>query len=179
MLRFLLTSAWSNSPYSDLPEIKADASETLRHFFIVAGGLALILSRHSEPQIKAHYPATRELYRVLRSQLRRVGKTNASAELISDVMHEVSQVVDTQTRLALKACYEARCVFEARQRSRNEGPGAVSDTPMTQSPQPTTRSAPPDAGRTVMPKELFADRADTLRRTVAEARRGAGDGIAS
>ena len=179
MLNFLFPGAWTNSPFSDLPELKPNTSETLRHFCVVAGGIALVLSRLSESQIRTSYPATQDLYKQLRSQIRRTGKTNVTAEMLSDVMHEVTQVVDAQTRVSLKACYEARAAYEAKRRGRNSTPSGNSDGAMTQSPQMSTRSAPPDHDRTVMQEDLLVDRADVLRQTVANARRGGGEAAVS
>lgn len=169
MFKFLHSKAWSVSAFSELPEIRQEASESVRHFCVVAGGLALILSRVSETEIRSSYPATRELYKTLKTQLARIGKTNATSEMISDVMHEVAQVADLKTRASLKACLEARSAYEAHLRSRNGVPSKP-DSAMTQSPGPSTRHPAQAGDRTVMQEEILGARAEALRATVARAR---------
>lgn len=91
-------------------------------FLIVAGGLALVLSRHSAEGIRTSYPATNELYLLLRRELARHGRTSASAELLNDVMHETAEETDPATRQALRACFDARLAYEARRRSGGNDP---------------------------------------------------------
>lgn len=163
MFKLFHSKGWAASAFSELPEIREEASESFRHFCIVAGGLALILSRLSASEIRTSYPATRDLHQTLKSQLARIGKTNATAEMISDVMHEVAQVADPKTRQSLKACLEVRSAYEQHLRTRNGLPAP--DSAMTQSPNPTTRQP-----LTAIDPQLLGARAEVLRATVARAR---------
>jgi hypothetical protein len=168
--------AWSASAFSDLPEIRADAPATLQHFCIVAGGLALILSRLSPIEMRTKFRATEELYRCLKHQLRKMEKTNADAELISDVMHEVAEVADPHTRISLKTCLEARSTYE-QQRRHAHSSHAAPDSAMTQSPT-TTRANALTADHTRLDGELIEQRARSLRDTIHRARNSAEDASA-
>lgn len=120
-------SAWETSTFSDIPSLPESASETIRHFCIVAGGLALILSRNRDAAIDRHYAHAAEMYALLGRELRKYGKTSANAELINNVMHEVAEVADPLTMASLKKCLEFRRRHDAnRGQSRHEdGAGNV------------------------------------------------------
>jgi hypothetical protein len=103
---------WKRSPYSELPAVPRDASDVIRHFFVVAGGIALLLSRCSAEGIARHYPRTNTLYRQIRAELRKGSAVSANAHLLSDVMHEVAEHADPTTRASLRYCFDARCLYE-------------------------------------------------------------------
>lgn len=110
MIRKLLNpvSAWETSSFSDIPMLSDSASEAVRHFCIIAGGLALILSRNRATSIERNYSYTAELYELLSKELRKHGKTSAGAGLIINVMHEVADVADPLTMASLRRCLEYR-----------------------------------------------------------------------
>lgn len=123
MIKKLLNpdSAWETSTFSDIPALPESASEAVRHFCIVAGGLALILSRNRDAAIEKHYAHAAELYELLGRELRKHGKTSASAALINNVMHEVAEVADPLTMGSLKKCLEFRRRHdEKRNQARRE-----------------------------------------------------------
>lgn len=114
-------SAWETSTFSDIPALPDTSNSTIRHFCIVAGGLALILSRNRDAAIASHYSHSAELYDLLSKELRKYGKTSASAGLINNVLHEVAQVADPLTMESLKKCLEFRRQHnEKRSQGRNE-----------------------------------------------------------
>lgn len=113
---FKTKSVWRQSPFSDLPSLEEPLSRTSRELCIIAGGLALVLSRIPPHGIPKNYAAAAELHELLTKQLRKYGKTSATADLILKVMHEVAPVADPTTVSALKRCLEMRRVFEARRR---------------------------------------------------------------
>lgn len=115
-------SVWETSTFSDIPTIP-DAHETIRHFCIVAGGLALILSRNKDTAIRLHYPYTVEMYELLGKELRKYGRTSAGAGLINNVMHEVAQVADPITMSSLKRCLENRCNHDVLRKAAREEEG--------------------------------------------------------
>lgn len=121
-------SAWETSTFSDIPSLPESASETIRHFCIVAGGLALILSRNRDAAIERHYAHAAELYELLGRELRKYGKTSASAELINNVMHEVAEVADPLTMASLKKCLEFRRRHDASRGRAGREAGAGNDT---------------------------------------------------
>ena len=168
--------AWSTSTFSELPEIKSDAPQTLQHFCVVAGGLALILSRLSPLEIRTRFRATEELYRSLRHQLRKRGKTNADVDMISEVMHEVAQVADPHTRSSLKACLHARSSYEQeRAGTPSSRPHSDADAAMTQSAATTRAHVPAGPEHTRVDDVQLEQRARSLRDTVQRARTAIGE----
>lgn len=115
-------SVWETSTFSDIPTLP-NANDTIRHFCIVAGGLALILSRNKEAAIRLHYPYTVEMYELLGKELRKFGKTSAGAGLINNVMHEVAQVADPLTMSSLKICLENRRSHDVMRKVAREEDG--------------------------------------------------------
>jgi len=124
--------AWFRSRYSDLPQLRADAASEVKHYCVIAGGLALILSRRPPRALAGRFMASQELYQLLRRQLRGRGHAAPSAELLSEVMHEVATVADPSTRAALRTCLAARCV----------GTPAADRVGMDSSPAPGIASSP-------------------------------------
>lgn len=137
---FNSAKAWRTSAFSELPQVQPEAPDLIQHFCIIAGGLALILSRHTAIEVRCNFRSTLELYQELRYQLRKVGRSSASAELLNDVMHEVAQVADAHTRASLKICLHARTEYEQDKKSKPAAVRPARDTAMTMTP-PTTRAA--------------------------------------
>ncbi len=125
--RLFRPPAWRRVDAYELPEVDGPTSGTIHEFLVAAGGMALLLSRASPEDIRKHLPATNELYHLLRHQLMRHGRTTASAELLNDAMHEVSQVADPRTRVALRNCLQARADYEARRRRRETSPAPLTE----------------------------------------------------
>jgi hypothetical protein len=89
---------WTVSEFAELPVIPPHAEASLRDDYLIAGGLALVLSR-CPPQItRRRFRATLQVYQALK-QRRRAG---LSRELISDASHEVAEFTDQATRDALR-----------------------------------------------------------------------------
>lgn len=105
MFSFLFSiSRWSASEFPELPSvIDLDPGPELDHA-LVAGGLALVLSRCSPRAAERDFRASSQAYRRLRDQVRRGGSVDLSPQLLSDVCHEVAQCADAATRQALLRC---------------------------------------------------------------------------
>jgi hypothetical protein len=98
---------WAESDFGGLPALQRDADPALQRWQVVAGGLALVLSRASRTERDARFHATNRLYQGLRRRLRQGAAIDAATELIQDVMHEVAGVADVQTTQCLRACFDA------------------------------------------------------------------------
>lgn len=178
LLRWLGSrGAWIRSRYSDLPRLDASAATPVSHYCVIAGGLALILSRCHEGELANKFLATQELRELLRRQLRRYGRAKPSAELLSDVMHEVATLADPTTRAALRACLELRSKIEARRRDQGTATSSLPDSLIAQgqtySPQVSVRSTRQDSlqeAHTLVSGEVFDGRAEALRAAVASAK---------
>ena len=109
----------------ELPQLKADLPEITRHMLLIAGGLALTLSRCSLKNVDSEYPNAHELYLVLRHDLRRAGSTSASAELMLETLHEVAERLDPVSRSSLRALLEARRKYDLRQSAARANDGAL------------------------------------------------------
>lgn len=114
--RFNRSGTWTTSSYSDIPTPPDGVTDVVRNFYVIAGGLALVLSRTRTQLIDLHFRYTRDLYDQLRDDLRAHGKTNANAKLINEVMHEVAQCADPETKAALRFVFAARCEYERNSR---------------------------------------------------------------
>jgi len=167
---------WTQSDFVGLPSVQRDADPLLQRWQVVAGGLALVLSRLSTSERSARYSSTYRLYQGLRIRLRQGAEVDAAPELLSDVMHEIAGVADVQTTLCLRACFNARL---GRGDPADEAPvlsvGDSRPTSRLQSqPRPSQRStlAPEwrDSSSTEFSEEQLAERANTLRSTLAAAR---------
>jgi len=121
------SGAWlrADDQISELPQVQADAHETTRHLLNVAGGLALVLSRCRPREVDRDYPNAAELYRVLRHDLKRYGRTSATADLMLETLHEVAERLDPVSRQSLRACLEARRTHDRRKES---GPVPIAAT---------------------------------------------------
>lgn len=184
MFNFVVTEKlWHPSRHAEIPAVPWGEHDTVVDLFLVAGGLALILSRCTETLIKQEFAATHALYETLRTQLRRQGGVEASSEVISEAMHEVSEHADPGTRNALKRCLEARVKFEFTQAAAareekapqpaffldsavGDGKALASAEPVTTKPaaRPSSVSATPAAADPILPQ------AQRLRAKVEEAR---------
>lgn len=118
----------ADSQISELPQPNPEASSTVAQFLLLAGGLALVLSRCPPSSVRRDFSATDELYRLLRKELRRERRTSATAEMLLDAAHECSEHLDPASRRALRHCLEARRVFEARRRGDSRPATASAET---------------------------------------------------
>jgi hypothetical protein len=120
--------AWqrADDQISELPQTPADTHDTTRHLLNVAGGLALVLSRCNAREVEREYPNAAELYRLLRHDLKRYGRTSATADLMLETLHEVSERLDPVSRQSLRASLEAR---RSHDRRKETLPGAIAATP--------------------------------------------------
>lgn len=145
--------AWSCSRFSDLPELKHDQRSPAHHWCVVAGGLALILSRAGDARCSADFRATLELYEMLRDALRQGRRPRADAALVGDVMHEVAETADPMTQASLGMCFR-ECLKRsaAGEEGRSTGLPDLDDTP------------------TVIRSDLLGERSHALRQAVAAAR---------
>ena len=98
---------WAPSDFAGLPAVQRDADRLLQRWQVVAGGLALVLSRASRTERAARFHAADRMYTGLRRRLRQGAFIDASTELIQDVMHEIAGVADVQTTQCLRACFDA------------------------------------------------------------------------
>lgn len=109
------SGAWRRAAIElcELP-VEGDPHEFNHRLLTVAGGIALVLSRCPKGMEKKHYPATAELYALIRAGMRRKGRADPHAELLLDSFHEVSGKLDPASRLALRQCLERQRDLERR-----------------------------------------------------------------
>lgn len=161
---------WTRSSFSDLPELAEDESATLQRWRVVAGGLALILSR-AGPQVTRRFPSALELYRLLRRRLRHSQRVDATAELLTDVMHEITDIADPMTKACINGCLQTSLREARADHARSTLPPSV--PPQSRSQCSTrysaTRSSQVDDAVTEISTEVLCERSSALRRTVASA----------
>jgi hypothetical protein len=110
--RLTRTGIWRASDYAELPQLDHEGTGAANQLLVVAGGLALTLSRCTPAEQRQAYPNAMHLYGVLKKELRQQGKTTASAELLLDAFHETSEQLDQHSRQAFHRCLEARVCYE-------------------------------------------------------------------
>lgn len=164
---------WTRSSFSDLPELDEDESTTLQRWRVVAGGLALILSR-AGPQVTRRFPSALELYRLLRRRLRHSQSVDATPELLTDVMHEITDIADPMTKACINGCLQASLREAKRHADLARSTLPPSGPPQSQAQSSTrscvTRSSQVDDAVTEISTEVLIERSSALRRTVASAR---------
>lgn len=97
-------SRWNPSRFSELPTLAADDDEVLLDYRLLAGGLALLLSRCSERSVERDFAASLQAYVSLRGQLKSSAAVWLSAQLLMDLSHEIAQLADGATRWAARRC---------------------------------------------------------------------------
>jgi hypothetical protein len=162
---------WNCSGWN-LPALAADTEASVQRWAVVAGGLALVLSRTEAPERSAHFAASHALYQVIRRDLRHGRPPAAGAALLGEAMHELAQVADPATRRCLMACFQDAV----------KHPGGVQAVAANQAWEPATTQAPASTGAsrsasrqaaaTSASSELLQERASSLRKTLAAARTG-------
>jgi hypothetical protein len=172
---------WVRSPFGDLPALRADDAMTHQTWLILAGGMALILSRASKAELETRYAATRQVYAVARARLEKKRLPKPDATLLRDALHEIANLADPMTKEAGRECLMRVVERLAR---KSGAPAPVSSNPPTssqstasltpgQAPLPATAAAPEperDHAETQLDLDLLFERSNKLRGTVATAR---------
>lgn len=97
---FERSKGWLNSEYCALPRVPAVGDDCLRDYCLIAGGLALVLSRCPRSVAARRFRAASRLYLELDKKLRGRG-VGVDPQLICEVSHEVAEFTDRATRDAL------------------------------------------------------------------------------
>ena len=164
---------WSPSELQ-LPRLDRDAEPALQRWCVVAGGLALVLSRLEPAQRAARFAQSERLYTLIRHALVTARPVPAGAELLGDVMHEIAEVADLPTRSCLKACFQD-CLREPPRGDASLAGGRTAANASALSSQErssrrSTQGAQREAADTSFNEALLAERASALHRAVAVAR---------
>jgi len=102
--RSFSNSRWTLSEFSELPALDPADAPALRDYRLLLGGLALLLSRCSEPVAQRHFCATLQAYRALKRQMKAGSMIRLPSQLLSDLSHEIAQFADAATRQAALRC---------------------------------------------------------------------------
>lgn len=170
LIRLMTSSgAWRRSAYSELPEVPRGEAELTRHHLVIAGGLALILSRASSVELAGSLHATQELHERLRRELR-LGSVDIDAALLGDVVHEIDESADPGTKASLRRCYELQAKKERKRQDRvQQRRSAAPSGPM--SLRSSQRAENPELeAPTVISSDVFDRRSRALRKSVKQAR---------
>lgn len=102
---FTLSPArWNCSEFTELPTLDAGDDEVHLDYRLLAGGLALLLSRCSERGVRRDFAASLQAYRSLKRQLKSSAPVTLPAPLLMDLSHEIAQLADSTTRRAASRC---------------------------------------------------------------------------
>lgn len=167
------TGGWIRSPFGDLPALRAEDSSAHQTWLILAGGIALVLSRASASELQSRYAAARQVYAIARARLHKSRLPKPDAELLRVALEEIGNLADPMTREAGRECL-ARCLERAA-RSRPAAAAAAATAPSSLtashlSTQATSASDEDDVAATQIDLDLLFERSNRLRGTVAWAR---------
>ncbi len=147
--RISRSGIWRAAGHAELPLLVRDGGALPNQLLLLAGGLALTLSRCCPEDQGRHYPRAAQLYALLRRELRQHGKTTASSSLILDAFHETSEHLDPNSRQAFHKCLDARVQYERLDAATREANTAsdqlftsfmpMSDDPLSLAAHPSTK----------------------------------------
>lgn len=186
------TGGWLRSPFGDLPVLRADDPQVHQTWLILAGGIALILSRASKAELETRFNAARQVYALIRARLEKRRLPKPEPTLLRDALHEIANLADPMTKEAGRECLARTVERMARKAGAatpaSAGPSSLQSTSappssqvapsqVTQSTQATAsvQDAPAapavdDHPATQIDLDLLFERSNKLRGTVAFAR---------
>ncbi|NNU44328.1 hypothetical protein [Ramlibacter montanisoli] len=172
--------------------LRADDPQVHQTWLILAGGIALILSRASKAELETRFCAARQVYALVRARLEKRRLPKPEPTLLRDALHEIANLADPMTKEAGRECLARTVERMARKAGTgtpaSTGPASLQSTgappsshvapsQVTQSaqaaplPEPAP-AAPPaeDHQATQIDLDLLFERSNKLRGTVAFAR---------
>lgn len=184
------TGGWLRSPFGDLPVLRADDPQVHQTWLILAGGIALILSRASKAELETRFCASRQVYALVRARLEKRRLPKPEPTLLRDALHEIANLADPMTKEAGRECLSRTVERMARKSgaatAASTGPASLQSTSappssqvapsqVTQSAQAMPEPAPAapveeDHQATQIDLDLLFERSNKLRGTVAFAR---------
>lgn len=175
-------TGWLRSPYGDLPVLRADDPQAHQTWLILAGGIALILSRASKAELETRFAAAREVHAIARARLHKKRLPKPEPTLLRDALQEIGNLADPMTKEAGRECL-ARTVERVARKSgapvaipANTGPASLqSSAPLSSQAISTQTTAaapvePEEHQATQIDLDLLFERSNKLRGTVAWAR---------
>lgn len=98
---------WIPSEFSELPALAGSDRQDERDWCVLAGGVALLLSRCTPRGAQRAFPASLEAWRSLRRQLKDAdGPVRLPLQVLNDLRHEIAGVADAATCDAARRCME-------------------------------------------------------------------------
>jgi hypothetical protein len=135
------SSGWERSPYGDLPSLRAEDTSAHQTWLILAGGIALLLSRASKAELSSRFAAARQVYAHAHGRLQKRRLPKPDPELLRDALQEIANLADPMTKEAGRECL-ARTVERAsgKARSKYSAPSAAAG-PLSSSPPTAANSS--------------------------------------
>lgn len=169
----------------ELPHANPDDHPNRRHWCVIVGGIALILSRATPHERANRFAQAHALHDELREKLAQRVSDGPSPEMLNEAMHEIAEIADPMTRASLNACLHACARGRGGTRephhrqSRGEGSTASSRSTGLRSrsfslPEPARKEsqAQREAAETVLSSDIMQTRSQALRRSINSARTG-------
>lgn len=97
---------WFGSEFSELPVFDLGDDQRTRDYRLLAGGLALVLSRCTARVAQRDFPRSLQAMRILKQQLRWSVRPQLSSQLLNDLSHEIASIADAATREAARRCLQ-------------------------------------------------------------------------
>jgi hypothetical protein len=175
------TRGWVRSPFGDLPLLRADDAMAHQTWLILAGGMALLLSRASGTELEERFAATRKVYAIARARLEKKRLPKPDAALLRDALQEIANLADPMTKEAGRECL-ARVVERGARKagapsdssnppaSMQSAAGSLTTGQAPLAPAAAGEPAEPEHAETRLDLDLLFERSNKLRGTVATAR---------
>lgn len=98
---------WVPSEFSELPALARNERQDERDWCVLAGGLALLLSRCTPRGAQRNFPASLQAWRTLKGQLKEAdAPVRLSLQVLNELRHEIAGVADAATCDAARRCME-------------------------------------------------------------------------
>jgi hypothetical protein len=171
IINWVRAGGWVRSGYAGLPLLRPDDSPQHQTWLILAGGLALVLSRSSKAEIASRFASSRDLFRHLQRKLPSRGTPKPTTALVERVLREIASVADPMTQAAGRECLRIVAERTGVKPQRVVMPHSMS--PSTHGANGDSTVAPAhenDNAATQINLDLLFERSNQLRQTVAWAR---------
>ena len=167
---------WIRSSPFELPAIGPQQETALRQWTLVAGGLALILSRASEVELAQRFRCSQLLHLMVRRALLQNQPVRVPIDCLADTMHEIAELADPVTKRALLVRFQVAVQAHrgaGAKPSATRAPGAAMAAPSESempSPDSITPSSHSRAREEMLGQLALEDASRSLRQVVATAR---------
>lgn len=149
-------SGWVRSPFGDLPRLQVDDTAVHQTWLILAGGIALVLSRASGAELESRFAAARQVHGLVRARLHKRRLPKPEPDLLRTALDEIANLADPMTKEAGRECL-ARCIERQAAKAGGLAPPSTSAAPSALSLAPASTQASTAIASSAAPVEPAAE----------------------